>query len=125
MKSFKGLRVLSIILIGYLVFTTGCYYDEILLPEIEVGDVSYSEDIQPYFDAECVVCHSAAGGAAPNLEAAVSYDILLNEGWVDIDNPSSSSLYISIAPGGSMATYSSPTETAMVLKWIELGANND
>ena len=110
---------------GYLVLTTGCYYDEILLPEIEVGDVSYAEDIQPYFDAKCVGCHSAAGGAAPNLEASVSYDILIDEGWVDKDNPASSTLYTAIAQGGSMNTYSSPTETAMVLKWIELGANND
>ena len=126
MKSIFGNRIIQGSLIIYLMFTTGCYYDAVVGPEAP-ETVSYSVDVQPYFDAKCLGCHNGSG-APLNLDATVSYENLMTGGnppYVDITNPSASFLYVKIAPGSSMEPYSSAKETAMVLKWIEDGAENN
>jgi hypothetical protein len=106
-----------------LLFTSGCYYDQVLPVEPE-GEISYSMDMQPYFDSKCVTCHNGTG-VPLNLTPSVSYDELMSGGYVNTTDPTSSLLYTKIAPGGSMEQYSSSTETAMTLKWIEQGAKNN
>jgi len=124
MKSIIKTHLLAPILF-LLVVSYSCKYDEILPPQVELPEdtISYELDIQPFFDAKCVSCH--AGTVPPNLEASVSYEILIEDNWVDTAAPAESPLYLSIEIGGSMETYANATERALVLKWIEQGANNN
>ena len=129
MKTNYRSKILSAGLILFLAFSTGCYYDQVLPeePDLPDGPVSYSTDMQPFFDSKCVSCHNGTG-VPLNLEPSVSYNNLITGGsppYVNVGDPASSLLYTKIAPGGSMENYSSPTETALTLKWIEEGAQNN
>ena len=123
MKSHIGLKTLAFGLMFYLVFNTGCYYDKVLPPEPE-GTISYSQDMQPFFDAKCVRCHNG-GGVPLNLEASVSYAELFFGDYLNIQDPAASELYVKISPGNSMEQYATDTERAMTLRWIEQGAKNN
>ncbi len=123
MKSKRKRQLLIASLLLYLTATTGCFYDQVYVAPPE-RKISYATDIQPYFDAKCVACHKGTG-IPLNLEAAVSYAALVDGSYLNTADPASSLLYVKIAPGGSMEPYSTPTETALVLQWIEQGANNN
>lgn len=88
------------------------------------GPISYSINIQPFFDGSCISCH---GGSSPvaglNLETGVSYGNLINGGFINTTTPTSSLLYTKL--NGSMAQYSTASDTQMVLQWIEEGALNN
>lgn len=124
MKSIRGIKTLAASLILGLVFTTGCYYDKVLPEAPPEGDISYSEDMQPFFDASCVRCHNGTG-IPLNLEASVSYAELIFGDQIDKADPKNSLLYTKINTGGSMETFATDTERAMTLKWIEQGAKNN
>ena len=88
-------------------------------PEIEEG-VSYSDQIQPIFDAKCDGCHS--GSRAPDLRAEYSYDELINGGYVNTDDPESSEIYTKTSSGHGGSTQE---ESLTILTWIEEGALNN
>jgi hypothetical protein len=125
MKTNNRKYYINIGLLLITLFASGCYYDQVVPEVVELPDepVSYSMDIQPFFDAKCVSCHNG-GGIPLDLSSAVSYDELL-DGYVDITDPEGSLLYTKMALGGSMEQYATPTELAITLKWIKEGANND
>ncbi len=123
MKTCRGIKILVLSLMFCLVINAGCYYDKVLPPEPE-GTISYSQDMQPFFDTNCVSCHNGTG-VPLNLEASVSYAELVFGGYVDASNPSNSELYKEISPGGDMEQFASDVERAMTLKWIEQGAQNN
>jgi len=85
------------------------------------GAVSYSADIQPFFDAKCISCHGSAGGIS--LVANVSYNNLVSGGYINTASPSSSLIYTSLL--GTMSNYANITEKQMVLQWITEGALNN
>ena len=124
MKNLYKLLVLS----GMALFLGSCYYDtypeeeELPLPE----EISYSEDIQPLWDRDCVQCHPPS---PPNLQAASSYNSLLN-GYVVPGNAEGSRLYQSLLgtngvslmpPGGRWSI----NDINKVKKWIDDGAENN
>ncbi len=123
MKSYRGIKTLATCLISCLVFTTGCFYDKVL-PEQPEGEISYSQDMQPFFDASCLDCHKS-GAVPPNLEASVSYGELIFGDYIDTTDPEKSLLYTKIDIGGTMEQYATDLERAMTLKWIEQGAKNN
>jgi hypothetical protein len=96
---------------------------------------SFSKDIQPIFNMNCVVCHNE-NHPFLNLKACCSWEEILISGssapYVDTISPSESYLYIKLAgagqnpaempPGGP---YLSKPETDKILKWIEEGAKNN
>lgn len=123
MKSYRGIKTLAVSLMLGMVFTTGCYYDKVLPPE-PPDMVSYSQNMQPFFDTKCVSCHNGTG-IPLNLEASVSYAQLIFGDYVDTSNPKNSELYKEISPGGDMEQHASDLERAMTLKWIEQGAKNN
>ncbi len=110
---------------------TSCYYDE-MPPEavIVIPDtVSYSKDIQPLWNQDCVNCHKA-GATAPDLTAANSYLALTkNNKYVLPGNATSSSLHKSLMGDGAaiMPTAGkwSDSKIALVDKWINAGALNN
>ena len=113
-------RSILLVFLGSLLFAS-CTKDYIV-PEPTPEVVSFVNDIQPFFNAKCVNCH---GNAKPNLEYPDSYDNLWDGGYIDVDNPPNSKLYIEINTGGSMEQYATPAERDMTLKWIEQGAQNN
>lgn len=114
---------------GMAIFLSSCYNDT--FPEDDGPapvDVSYSQDIQPMWNSDCVSCHQ--GGLAPDLRAENSYDSLLNGGYVIPENADNSVLYhsllgsngVSLMPPGSMWPASSIQK---VESWINEGAKNN
>lgn len=110
-------------------FLNSCYYDE--FPEVsgEIPEVvSYSNDIMPLWEGDCVRCHQ--GSVPPDLRPENSYDSLLN-GFVEPNDSENSILYLSLihAPGVSpmpTATTQWPSSTTDLVKaWIDQGAENN
>ena len=89
-------------------------------PEDLPTNVSYSGDVQPIFDANCVMCHS--GGQSPDLSPDWSYDELVPE-YVDTDFPCSSLLYETLT--GSHTGRASEDEVLTILGWIDEGAEDN
>lgn len=125
MELRNRIKTIGLSLILLMTLNTGCYYDTVPLPPEPEGDISYSNDIQSYFDISCVSCHQNGTGIPLDLEASVSYDNLIDGDYINTNDPSSSFLYVKIAAGGSMESFASDNERAMTLKWIEQGALNN
>jgi mono/diheme cytochrome c family protein len=122
-KRFLRLLFLSGTLIALL---TACEYDyNVPVPPTPVPPandaISYSQDIQPIFDAHCSSCH--AGSTAPNLLTGQSYSALAT--YVVAKSPETSELYIVCKPGGSMAVHTSAANLNLIYRWIYAGAKND
>jgi len=111
----------NIILGIALVTLSGCYYDTVLPIEVE-GEISYIQQVQVIFDSKCIGCHN--GAEAPNLLTGLSYEDLINGGYITLEAPANSLLYTKIN-GGSMDGFASSTDKSTILKWIEQGANNN
>lgn len=119
-------RFLGISLILLMTLNTGCYYNKTPLPPEPEGDISYSTQIQPIFNGNCTInCHSAGTGVPLNLDADVSYDNLFSGNYINLEDPSASSLYVKILPGQSMEQFATDNDRALILKWIEQGALNN
>ena len=110
---------------------TSCYYDE-MPPEAPTAipeTVSYTKDIQPLWDQDCISCHKP-GQTAPDLTAANSYSALLtNNKYVIPGNAAESKLHKSLMGNGAaqMPTSGkwSDSKIALVDKWINDGALNN
>lgn len=126
-KTTSKLR--SVILIGSLAFITlfsGCEYDFVDPGFVPITTtLSYATDIQPIFDASCNMsgCH-AANAFDPDLSAANSYNSLIQENLVNVDEPASSAIYISMS-SGSMKSFANPNQANLILTWIKQGALNN
>jgi hypothetical protein len=120
-----------VIMVIVSLMATSCYYDE-MPPEapIDIPDVvSYSKDIQPLWDQDCVSCHKT-GTIPPDLTAANSYLALTkNNKYVVPGNAAASSLRKSLTGDGAaiMPTAGkwSDSKIALVDKWINDGALNN
>ncbi len=104
---------------------TGCYKDVNIAPvntSAPPQATSYKNDIQPIFTANCALsgCH-VAGSQTPDLEPAVSYQDLVNGGFVNTLIPNQSTLYIMI--NGEMETHiPSAADRQKIYDWIRTGA---
>ena len=90
-------------------------------PEDLPTDVSFSGEVQPIFDANCVMCHSA--GQSPDLRPGWSYDELIDGEYVDIDFPCESRLIQVFS--GSHVGRATDDEILILIGWIDEGANNN
>ena len=119
-KFFAGFAVVCL-----FAFFSSCEWEKVEpldptdLPDI----VSLSEHIQPVFDANCIQCHG--GSTTPDLRIENAYFDLINGNYIDTDNPENSYLYQKISGNGSMALYANDYERALILKWIEQGAEEN
>jgi len=123
---YSGLVISITLAITLTVVNSGCVYQEISTPEVEVPDsVSYNVDVLPIFTENCSVsgCH-AAGAIPPDLSADNAYISLTFFGYVDLDNPEQSLLFQKLETG-SMKPYATDNERAIILKWIEQGTLNN
>jgi len=123
-------NIIKILILTVMAFSLGsCYNDT--FPEDngpDPVDVSYSNDIQPMWDNDCVSCHQ--GNIPPDLRPATSYNSLLNGGYVIAGNSDDSVLYhsllgsngVSLMPPGAMWPASSIQK---VEAWINEGAKDN
>jgi hypothetical protein len=104
----------------FLIFMNSCEKVVFEPIEIELPDtISYSVEIQPIFDENCISCHG--GTVNPDLRADVSYSNLLEGGYIDTVNAEGSALIEKLHEGvhDSRATL---TEKQLILEWIKNGA---
>ena len=103
--------------------------DESDFPKDFVLEVSYANDMQPFFDAKCIACHKT-NATAPDLSIGVSYGVLISDSdkdgvaYVNTSTPESSSIYTWITTG-TMSNYATAAEADMVLRWIQQGAQDN
>jgi hypothetical protein len=111
-----------------LLLLSACEYDfvvtapEAAAPPPESDTISFSQDIQPFFNKKCVSCHQ--GGIAPDLREGKSYAALVPD-YVVAKQPENSSLYTKCEPGQSMAPYTPAADLALMKRWINAGAKNN
>jgi len=115
--------LLMVIAIGL----NGCYQD-IILPDAAVNPdgppqaVSFSGELEPLFNSSCALagCH-ISGGHKPYLTTGISYNEIVNGGFVNTSVPKSSVLYLKI--NGEMRVYMPSAENRQkVYDWIRNGA---
>jgi hypothetical protein len=121
------------ILISMGLFLNSCYYDS-FPQDIDDGggevpeEVSYSTDIMPLWEGQCVACHQ--GSVPPDLRPENSYDSLLN-GFVEAGKSEESNLYLSLIHAPGVSPMPSPSnqwpasQTNLVKAWIDQGAKNN
>ena len=79
----------------------------------------------PIFQKGCAVagCH-IVGAKKPYLTSDVAYSQITGGGFVNVIEPTKSSIYLSTKAGGSMPTIT-PKESRALLDWIKNGAPNN
>ncbi len=90
-------------------------------PEDLPTNVSFSGDVQPIFNDNCIACHS--GGQSPDLREGWAYDELIDGGYVDTDFPCESTLYQIF--GGTHSGRATDDEVLTILGWIDEGAQDN
>jgi hypothetical protein len=122
--------ILIILLMGIGLAMAGCYKD-IIRPELASDPdgppqpVNYKTELAPLFNTSCAVtgCH-VSGGHKPYLNTDVSYQQIVNGGFINLDFPKESILYKMI--NGEMAQYiPSASDRQKVYDWIRNGAPNN
>lgn len=110
---------------------TSCYYDEMppepVTPIPET--VSYSKDIQPLWDQDCISCHKA-GATAPDMTSANSYAAMTNSSKYVVAGNASTSLVYKLMTGTASPLMPpngkiSASKLAILEKWINAGALNN
>lgn len=126
MKSNKRMSLFSSGIILLLLFTTGCYYDQVYVPPAAppAEDISFVADVEPIFYTgnKCTACHPPTRGL--DLTQGNAY-ASIQDGRVDVTNPDQSLIYTKPESGGSHPQTYSADEAAIVLKWIEDGAQDN
>ncbi|SHF58559.1 hypothetical protein SAMN05444274_106278 [Mariniphaga anaerophila] len=125
------LKTLLLIVVVAMAFA-GCKYDWIVPEEIPVIDpddpsqtVSFSEDILPIFTSgnNCTACHS--GNQMPDLRAENAYTSLNSTRYIDKTTPENSRIYNVPRPDGSHYKKLTAAQAALLLAWIQKGAENN
>ena len=117
------------VLLTALLFTS-CYKD-IMVPELASNEdgppqpVIYKTELAPLFNSSCALagCH-VSGAHKPYLATAISYQEIVNGGFVNLAIPKESILYKMV--NGEMAQYiPSKADRQKVYDWIRNGAPNN
>jgi len=115
-----------LLLITGLIFiaVSSCEYKNIEPIEVELPDeeVSFTQQIQPIFDDKCVSCHSSTN---PVLSAGDAYNNLIQGNYVNTEDPEASNIYQKMLDEHPAGNSMSATERALLLKWIEEGAQDN
>ena len=109
--------------LAFLVFSCEKYsYDPPTLDPNE--EISFQEDILPFFANNCTGCHN--GAIPPDLTAGNAYEEI-QDGYLSSDlenNPEESGIYSKLLESGHVAR-ASDLERQMLLNWIRQGAKNN
>jgi hypothetical protein len=127
MKHF--IKYAGLVIITGILFT-GCYKD-IIVPDLASDPdgppqpVSFKTELAPLFNSSCALagCH-VSGAHHPYMATDVSYQQIVNGGFVNTALPKQSTLYIMV--NGEMAQYiPSKIDRQKVYDWIRNGAPNN
>jgi len=122
------LNICLIFIIG--IGITGCYKDVILPDTVADPDgppqsVSFKDQLMPLFNTSCALsgCH-VSGSHKPYMTTDVSYQEIVNGGFVNTLIPKESKIYKMI--NGEMKEFiPSATDRQKVYDWIRNGAPNN
>jgi hypothetical protein len=121
------IKQLAFLLAGALMFgMVSCEYVTIEPKDVVIPDtpVSFQTDIAPIFvTLNCTQCHPALH--QPDFAVNKSYASLVSNNCIDTANPSGSLLMQYINAGHNTAANMTPTQKALILKWITEGAKNN
>ena len=126
----KRLLIYAGLLLSFGIGLSGCYKD-VIKPDLPVDpnappqQVSFVNELKPLFASSCtdVGCH-VSGSHHPYLTADVSYQEIVNGGFVNTAFPKLSILYIQIY--GDMSEHiPSQSNRQKVYDWIRNGAPNN
>jgi hypothetical protein len=128
MKRKQIIQFMILLGMGYG-FVMSCTYDEVLPFAPNPGDeVLFNEDILPIFQSNCngAGCHNGSG-PSPDLRAAGAYDALWTGGYINVEVPEQSELYLWMtdAKGPMPPLGANAINNALVLQWIQQGAENN
>jgi hypothetical protein len=127
MKHF--IKYACLIMLTGVLFTS-CYKD-IIVPDLASDPdgppqpVSFKSELAPLFNNSCALagCH-VSGAHHPYMTSDVSYQQIVNGGFVNTALPKQSTLYIMV--NGEMGQYiPSKTDRQKVYDWIRNGAPNN
>lgn len=113
-----------------IIAMSGCYKD-VIMPDAAIDPdgppqaVSFKSDLAPIFNASCtdIGCH-VSGSHKPYLSSDISYQQIVNGGYVNTVVPKESILYNKI--NGEMREYiPSAADRQRVYDWIRNGAPNN
>jgi hypothetical protein len=126
----KRLLIYTGLMLALVISFTSCYKD-IIKPELADDpegppkQVSFKNQLAPLLDANCAKsgCH-VSGAHKPYLTADISYQQIVNGGFVNLAIPKESILYKNIY--GEMAEHiPSKADKQKVYDWIRNGAPNN
>ena len=109
---------------------TGCYKD-VIMPDAAVDPdappqaVSFKNDVAPMVNTKCAIsgCH-VSGGHKPFMSLGISYEQIVNGGYVNTLIPKQSIIYVKI--NGEMKEYiPSAVDRQKIYDWIRNGATNN
>ena len=127
----KNKPIIQLVIVAGILFGgfLSCTYEEVLPYQPDPGvDVLFSADIIPIFNASCNAagCHNGSG-PSPDLRSAVAYDELWMGGYINVETPEQSNLYLWMtdAFGPMPPQGGNATNNANVLQWIKQGAQNN
>ncbi|MGZ3940603.1 MAG: hypothetical protein ACXVBK_17665 [Flavisolibacter sp.] len=127
----KYLVLLVMILMISAVVLVGCYKDKTVYMDAPAitRPVTFSQDIQPIFAKSCALsgCH-VAGSQIPNLSPFAAYNSLITGNYINKTSPENSLIYLKMT--GKKGTVMPPSGmnkeyNALMLAWIQQGANNN
>ena len=127
MKRF--IKYATLVIVAGVLFT-GCYKD-IIVPDLASDPdgppqpVSFKTELAPLFNSSCALagCH-VSGAHHPYMTTDISYQQIVNGGFVNTALPKQSTLYIMV--NGEMAQYiPSKIDRQKVYDWIRNGAPNN
>jgi hypothetical protein len=131
MNNIVKMNVKNIILLLFIAITFllgGCKYNWVIPEEVPVIDpdepISFSQQILPIFsEKNCTACHD--GTPAPDLREANAYASVNSERFINRTTPEESSIYTAPHPDGGHPVKYSAVQAALVLIWIQQGAENN
>lgn len=105
---------------------SACEYE--IIEPIVVGPsdtaISFSDQIAPIFvDLGCVACHP--GMSSKDFTPEKSYETLISNNLVNIEDPASSVLVVTINAGHNTAINATAQQKADILQWITEGAKDN
>ncbi|MBM3419983.1 MAG: hypothetical protein FJY11_02495 [Bacteroidetes bacterium] len=127
-KIGKGILGFSAVTLMVSVLLFSCEKYVFDPPELDPDEeVSFANDITPFFTSKCAGCHG--GAINPDLRAANSFAALVTDAtpatrYVNTVSPETSLIYTKLS-AGSHATIATDIEKQKILKWIQDGAQNN
>ena len=121
----------TLLVFGLVGFFSSCQYKFNIEPIVPAPDpmdtIYFSQDVAPIWNTndKCTSCHKA-GETAPDLTTNNAYSAVVPD-YINTDTPNESEIYTVTDPLSATHGWKkySSSEAAIILQWIEQGAQNN